>query len=175
MSRPPSPPYNRVKLLNMAMKLTVVVALALAFGGAAMLGQTEQPPVTFKVEINLVEVDAFVTDAQGNPVPGLTAADFEVLEDGKPQKISSFSLVNIPIERGDRPLFASAPIEPDVQTNRLVDGRIYLIVLDDLHTDFTRTPRVKAALRQFIERNFGANDVAAIVYTSGRADASQDF
>jgi VWFA-related protein len=160
----------------MAMKLAVVVAFVLACGGAVALGQqTEQPPVTFKVEINLVEVDAFVTDAQGNPVPGLTAADFEVLEDGKPQKISGFSLVNIPIERGDRPLFASAPIEPDVQTNRLIDGRIYLIVLDDLHTDFTRTPRVKAALRQFIERNFGTNDVAAIVYTSGRMEASQDF
>ena len=158
------------------MKLAIAVVFVLACGGAVALGQqTEQPPVTFKVEINLVEVDAFVTDEQGNPVPGLTAADFEVLEDGKPQKISSFSLVNIPIERADRPLFAPAPIEPDVQTNRLIDGRIYLIVLDDLHTDFTRTPRVKAALRQFIERNFGANDVAAIVYTSGRMEASQDF
>ena len=159
----------------MAKKLRLAVALFVACGGAVALGQSEQPPVTFKVEINLVEVDAFVTDAQGNPVSGLTAADFEVLEGGKPQKISSFSLVNIPIERGDRPLFASAPIEPDVQTNRQVDGRIYLIVLDDLHTDFSRTPRVKAALRQFIERNFGVNDVAAIVYTSGRMEASQDF
>src|SRR5436190_12206896 len=144
----------------MATKFTLAVALVLALGGAVALGQTDQPPVTFKAEVNLVEVDAFVTDAQGNPVPDLTAADFEVLEDGKPQKISSFALVNIPIERGDRPLFASAPIEPDVKTNRLVDGRIYLIVLDDLHVDFSRGPRVKAAVRQFIERNFGANDVA---------------
>lgn len=171
----------------MSMKLRLAIALVLAGSGAVVFGQapappasapqgqTEQPPVTFKVEINLVEVDAFVTDAQGNPVAGLTAEDFEVLEDGKPQKISGFSLVNIPIERAPRPLFAAAPIEPDVQTNRQVDGRIYLIVLDDLHTDLSRTPRVKAALRQFIERNFGANDMAAIVYTSGRAEASQDF
>ena len=68
-----------------------------------------------------------------------------MLEDGKPQKVSTFSLVNIPIERAERPLFAAQPIEPDVQTNDQLDGRIYLIVLDDLHTDFTRTPRVKAA------------------------------
>jgi VWFA-related protein len=153
----------------------VLVALMLAGCGAVALAQSEQPPVTFKVEINLVEVDAFVTDAQGNPVPGLTAADFELVEDGKPQKISAVSLVNIPIERAERPLFAAAPIEPDVKTNRQVDGRIYLIVLDDLHTDFTRSPRVKAALRQFIERNFGTNDVAAIIYTSGRMEAGQDF
>jgi VWFA-related protein len=152
----------------------VVVALMLAGCGAVAMAQ-DQPPVTFKVEINLVEVDAFVTDAQGNPAPGLTAADFELLEDGKPQKITGVSLVNIPVDRAERPLFAAAPIEPDVKTNAQLDGRIYLIVLDDLHTDFSRTPRVKAALRQFIERSFGVNDTAAVVYTSGRADASQDF
>jgi VWFA-related protein len=135
---------------------------------------TDQPPVTFRVEVNYVEVDAFITDAQGTVVTDLTAADFEVLEDGKPQKISSFSLVNIPIERAERPLFAGKPIEPDVQTNEHLEGRIYLLVLDDIHTDFTRTPRVKAAARRFIEQNFGTNDLAAVVYT-GRSDASQDF
>ena len=134
----------------------------------------DQPPVTFRVEVNYVEVDAFVTDAQGNVVTDLTTNDFDVFEDGKPQKISSFSLVNIPIERAERPLFAGKPIEPDVQTNEHLEGRIYLIVLDDVHTDFTRTPRVKAATRRFIEQNFGTNDLAAVVFT-GRTDASQDF
>jgi VWFA-related protein len=134
----------------------------------------DQPPVTFRVEVNYVEVDAFVTDAQGKPVTDLTAADFELLEDGKPQKVSSFSLVNIPIERAERPLFAGKPIEPDVQTNEHLEGRIYLMVLDDVHTDFTRTPRVKASARRFIEQNFGTNDLAAVVYT-GRTDAAQDF
>jgi VWFA-related protein len=134
----------------------------------------DQPPVTFRVEVNYVEVDAFITDAQGKVVTDLTEADFEVLEDGKSQKISSFSLVNIPIERAERPLFAGKPVEPDVQTNEHLEGRIYLLVLDDIHTDFTRTPRVKAAARRFIEQNFGTNDLAAVVYT-GRSDASQDF
>jgi VWFA-related protein len=134
----------------------------------------DQPPVTFRVEVNYVEVDAFVTDADGKPISDLTANDFEVFEDGKPQKVSAFSLVNIPIERAERPLFAGKAIEPDVQTNEHLEGRIYLLVLDDIHTDFTRTPRVKAAARRFIEQNFGINDLAAVVYT-GRADASQDF
>ena len=106
--------------------------------------------------------------------PTSRPSDFDVFEDGKPQKISAFSLVNIPIERAERPLFAGKAIEPDVQTNEHLEGRIYLIVLDDVHTDFTRTPRVKAAARRFIEQNFGTNDLAAVVYT-GRSDASQDF
>jgi hypothetical protein len=117
---------------------------------------------------------SYVTDAQGNPVNDLKADDFEVLEDGKPQKVTSFSLVNIPIERAERPLFATAPVEQDVQTNDHIEGRIYLIVLDDVHTEFTRTPRVKAAMRRFFERSFGTNDLAAIVFT-GRSNGSQDF
>jgi VWFA-related protein len=136
---------------------------------------TAQPPVTFRVEVNYVEVDATVTDADGNAVPDLTAADFEILEDGKPQRINAFSFVNLPVARLDRPLFASAPIEPDVQSNALVDGRLYLIVLDDYQIDATRGPRVTAAVRTFIERHFGANDMAAIVYTSGRPADGQDF
>ena len=135
---------------------------------------TDQPPVTFRVEVDYVEVDALVADAQGNLVSDLRAEDFEVLEDGKPQKVSAFSLVNIPIERAVRPLFATRPIEADVQTNDHVEGRIYLMVLDDVHTDFTRTPRVKAAARRFIEQNFGTNDLAAVVFT-GRGEDAQDF
>lgn len=136
---------------------------------------TEPPPVTFRAEVNYVEVDAFVTDQQGRVVTDLSASDFDILEDGKPQKIATFSLVNIPLERAERPLFAGKPMEPDVQTNQHIDGRIYLIVLDDWHTDASRAPRVKAAARRFIEQNFGTNDIAAVVYTGGRSTDAQDF
>jgi VWFA-related protein len=135
----------------------------------------ETPPPTFRLEVNYVEVDAVVTDAQGNAVTDLTLDDFEVREDGRPQQVTTFSTVNLPIERTQPPLFADAPIEPDVQSNTTAEGRIYTIVLDDLHTRFTNTPRVKQALRSFIENNFGNNDLAAVVYTSGRSSAGQEF
>ena len=54
-------------------------------------------------------------------------------------------------------------------------GRLYVLLLDDINTAPTRTNRVRAAARQFIERNMGANDLAAVVQTSGRTDATQDF
>jgi VWFA-related protein len=157
--------------------------VAAALGSAALWAQQppapaapqgEPPPVVFRVEVDYVEADVYVTDAQNNPVNDLKADDFEVIEDGKPQKVTSFSLVNIPIERAERPLFATQPIEQDVQTNDHTEGRLYLIVLDDLHTNFTNTPRVKAAMRRFFERNFGVNDLAAIVFT-GRSSGAQDF
>ncbi len=84
-----------------------------------------------------------VTNAQGNAVTDLTVDDFEVHEDGRPQKVTAFSIVNLPIERPKRPLFTEALVEPDVQINTAAEGRIYMIVLDDFHTEFTRTPRVK--------------------------------
>ena len=157
------------------------ITLGVSLGGLLRAQQsppqpagTDPPPVVFRVEVDYVEVDALVADATGDIVSGLTADDFEVLEDGKPQKVTAFSFVNIPIERPVRPLFADRPVEADVQTNDHAEGRIYLMVLDDLHTDFTRSPRVKAAARRFIEQNFGVNDLAAVVFT-GRGEDAQDF
>ena len=154
------------------MKVRLLVATLLACAAATAAGAQ----VTFRAEVNYVEVDARVLDQQGKFISDLKGEDFEVLEDGKPQKVSAFSFVNIPVERVQRPLFASRPIEPDVRNNlQGADGRIYLLVLDDLHTQALRSQRTKAAARQFIERFVGANDLAAVIHTGGRTDANQDF
>jgi VWFA-related protein len=136
----------------------------------------EQPPITFKVEVNYVEIDAVVTDAQGNFVSNLTKDDFQVLEQGKPQTVSTFSLVDIPVQKFDPPLYKTKPIEPDVRSNRNeFNGRIFVIVLDDLNVSFQRTERVKRAAKQFIDRYLGANDIAAIVQTGGGKRSAQEF
>ena len=136
----------------------------------------DQPPMTFKVEVNYVEIDASVTDQQGNFVRGLTKDDFEVLEHGKPQSVSIVSLVDIPVEKFDPPLYKTKPVEPDVRSNsKEFNGRMFVLVLDDLNTSFTRTARVKLAAKEFIERYLGANDVAAIVQTGGAKATGQEF
>jgi VWFA-related protein len=117
-----------------------------------------------------------VTDKQGRIVRDLKKEDFQVLEDGKSQAITNFTMVDIPVDRDNRPLFASSPIEPDVRTNeKPFDGRVYVMVIDDMHTRFGRSVRVKTAARQFIERRLGANDLMAVVHTSGSSDANQEF
>ena len=162
-----------------------LTALLVFLAGAA-LDAGQQPPAqppapppqgpTFKVRVDYVEVDVVVTDRQGNLVRDLKKEDFQVLEDGKSQSINTFTMVDIPIERADRPLFAESPIEPDVKTNeKPFDGRVYVMVIDDLHTRFGRSIRVKAAAKQFIERRLGANDLMAIVHTAGSSDANQEF
>ncbi|HVB36999.1 MAG TPA: VWA domain-containing protein, partial [Vicinamibacterales bacterium] len=160
------------------------VALTAAVLVSPVLLAGQQPPAdttlpqapTFKLEVNYVEVDAVVTDAQGHFVRDLTKKDFTVLEDGKPQAISTFSHVDIPIEAAERPLFATGPIEPDVESNaRPFNGRLYVMVLDGLHTKPERAGRVRDVAEQFIRNDMGANDVMAILHIGGAAADSQDF
>jgi VWFA-related protein len=135
-----------------------------------------QPPITFRVEIDYVEVDAVVTDESGNIVKGLTREDFEVFEDGKPQKIDIFSQVDIPVDRPEQFLVNAVPVRPDVRSNvRGFEGRLYVLVLDDYHTAALRSQQVKRAAHLFIDKYFGANDLAAVIHSSGRLDASQEF
>jgi VWFA-related protein len=56
----------------------------------ALLVLRAQEPY-FRVSANLVQVDAVVTDSKGSHVRNLEAADFQIFEDGKPQKITLFA------------------------------------------------------------------------------------
>jgi VWFA-related protein len=169
----------RLRLIGL---LVLLAGVALTAGQApAPSTQPQQPapaqqPPTFKVRVDFVEVDAVVTDKEGRLVRDLKKEDFQVLEDGKSQAITNFTLVDIPVDKDNRPLFAASPIEPDVKTNeKPFDGRVYVMVVDDLHTRFGRTVRVKTAAKQFIERRLGANDLMAVVHTSGSSDSNQEF
>ncbi len=162
----------------------LVLAVLVGLAAVPLPGQSPQPPApnpaqsppTFKVEVNYVEIDARVTDAQGAFVGDLTKADFHVLEEGTAQTITVFSRVDLPVERQDPPLFKGVPIEPDVQSNLgEFNGRVFVLLLDDLQTDFRRSMHVKAAARQFIRRFIGANDLAAVVYTGSGAESGQEF
>ncbi len=136
-----------------------------------------QPRLTFRVDTNFVEVDAVVTDSKGAFVRSLTQDDFELFEDGKKQEIGTFGLVDIPLERDDKPLFRASPVEPDVATNEKdFEGRIYVIVLDANHVPAQDSYMVKKTALEFINRYLGANDVAAVVHAqTNAADFNQEF
>lgn len=63
----------------------------LVVGGAAAAA------AQFTSGVNLVEVYASVTDERGEPVPGLTADDFELRESGERQQISNFAAGDFPL------------------------------------------------------------------------------
>src|SRR5262245_6457026 len=140
--------------------------------GLAQSGQEQAPPV-FRTGVTLVQIDAFVTDAQGNPVTGLTADDFEVLEAGQPRPVATFSAIDIPIGPPVG-LPGDDTTEPDVQTNARPAGRTYLIAFDEVSPD--RTLRARTFVRRFVAEHMGPNDVAAVALTGrGLRTSGQGF
>lgn len=146
----------------------------LLFAPAASAQQAvTPPPEPFRAETEAVEIDVRVVDETGRLVQGLGADDFEVFEDGVRQTLRVVTPIRVPALPRPR---TGISLEADTQSNRVpFDGRVYAIILDDLHIHPLRANRVKAVMRQFVERHFNANDRAAVVATSGRGDAMQEL
>ncbi len=94
MSSSPSDPRGLRVLRGCLTAATIALAT-----GVLLAQQPQQPPPVFRSAIEAVQIDVFVTDTQGNPVSGLTIDDFELVENGEPQPITTFEAVDIPIER----------------------------------------------------------------------------
>jgi VWFA-related protein len=152
-----------------------VVTLGLAVDLVSPLAQQQQqqrPPQqqqqpqqpTFRGGVNLVRVDVIVTDKRGAHVADLTPADFEVFEDGRPQRIDSFRLVRI----ADEP----QPAEPAKEITNFDDeeaelgregSRLIVLLLDDYHVRMEAAMRIRSSLRRFISA-LAPTDLVAVMY-----------
>jgi VWFA-related protein len=97
----------------------------------------------------LVVVDVVVVDEKGNPVTGLKAEDFTVLEDGKPQTIRDFSF-QTPRTVAPAPL----KLAPGVVTNAPQFGdasALNVILLDATNTDFSNRAYAQDLLIKYLE------------------------
>lgn len=142
------------------------VSAAAALGLAAtMLAQGQQAlQPTFRSGVDLIDVDVSVLDKDRRPVRGLTAADFTVLEDGRPRPVVAFTPVDLP----PRDLPAASWVEaiaPDVATNRYPpEGRLIVLMMDRfIATDQRPIARdiAEAAIRQLRQ-----GDLAAVVFAT---------
>ena len=112
-----------------------LVPLLLAF---PLHSQTAAPDsgnavATIKSKVRLVLVDVVVTNGKGDAVTGLQKPDFEILEDGKPQTISTFEE-----HHGAPPTQIKVPpLPPHVYTNFPVTqtaDSVNVLLLDALNT-----------------------------------------
>jgi len=123
-----------------------IVVLALL---SSALQQT-QPP-TFRSGINLVQIDAIVTDRDGEPVADLTVDDFELQDDGKPMPIRSLRLLG----RSSALRGPFAPIrneDDELREASREDVRVFAILLDEYHVARQNELRVVPALRAFVQQ-----------------------
>jgi len=167
----------RSRLLRLV--LAAVVAAPMALGLKAQDAPPQQPPATppappeqpeqtpiFRTDINFVRVDVIVNDREGNPVHNLTQEDFEVTEDGKPQAIQTFKLINVTDNSGigsDPPREVRNVIEEQMEAAR-DDVRLYAIFLDDYHVRLENSMRAREPIAQFVENQLNPADMAGIMY-----------
>ncbi len=162
------------RVLSLVFTSLITTVLSAAGHAQASASSEQQPAATFKTDVNLVEVHAVVTDERGNFVGNLAKEDFEIYESGKLQQPTVFHLVDAPVAAS--PDSIAVAVDPDVrEASQRFEGRLFVIVLDDLHTATLRSVSVKRAARQFIERHLADDDLAAVVHTSGRTDAAQEL
>ncbi|MEI6668008.1 MAG: VWA domain-containing protein [Acidobacteriota bacterium] len=124
------------------------------------------PGQVFRGGVNVVRVDIIVTDRQGNAVTDLTQADFAVLEDGKPQSIDLFRLVNsdgTPAPGADPPRRILSMYDEEAEAAR-DDVRLFVIFLDDYHVRVQNAMRVRDPLIQFVTTQLGPLDMVALMY-----------
>jgi VWFA-related protein len=161
----------------------VPIALAGAVAGTLALSaqspESQDPSQTFRASVDVIEVDVSVTDKNGRPIRDLTQADFTILEDGKPQRIVSFTqfmAADTDPSRSARMSF----VQPDTADNslaeRLGNGRLFAIVMDDMNLpgeDADLVIAARDAARHVVEQ-LGPSDQAAVVYVY-EAGKTQDF
>ena len=76
------------------------VLLLLALAGGAAPAEEQRVVPRFRSGVDLVKVTATVRDAEGRLVGDLTRDDFEVFEDGRPQRITQFDRGRVPVSLG---------------------------------------------------------------------------
>ena len=100
------------------MRTRPFLALAFAALAASLAGQTP----SFRTEANYVRVDVYPT-ASGRIVPDLSQGDFEVLENGVPQKVEQFE--RIEIATSAQPTVRRDPATVDEMRQAATDSRSF--------------------------------------------------
>lgn len=111
------------------------------------------------MEVTVVSLDVFVTDRSGKPVPGLTAEDFVVLENGRVREITNFSEIREIGQPLNIPSISPKPLEriPEQRSRKI----IFFVDNETLHP-FNRN-RVFDQIRGFTGEMLRPGDQAMLV------------
>lgn len=134
---------------NLTSALVLILPLSLLQAAAPEQAQeASQSPNTLRSTTRLVVVDVVATDSKGQPIPGLNAEDFSVLENGVAQKISTFSFQH----PGEVQTVAARPLPPNVVTNapQFKSGALDVILFDSVNGEFASQAYARDQLLKFL-------------------------
>jgi VWFA-related protein len=139
--------------------------------------QKKQEEPLLRIETELVQIDAVVTDKQGKLARDLKRADFELFEDGKKQEIAHFA-IGTAAQPARWLAVVKKPAEkspPDSTPVEIRAGRYVVIAVDDFHLAPENLMIAKRTLQRFINDQMVGGDQVAIATTSGNIGMFQQF
>jgi VWFA-related protein len=153
---------------------TLPICLA-ALSWATLYAQRDQKPPTFTARADLVQTDLIARNARDQFVADLQPGEFEVYEDGVKQEVAWLTLTHGGQVRDlMRPttLPREGLVLPPSRPRSDASGRIFVIVLDDLHLDFGSTGRVRDLMSRMLRNLIHDGDMFGIVST-GKSSISE--
>jgi len=167
--------------------LVLFAVMTPAAAGAQTRGPDKRPQekAVFTVSVDLVQMDVIVTDSDGRHVTDLTAEDFTILQDGHPQEITSFSLVQVQEPAVTRssvykkvPQGADAPSAPpefsrDYRADQI--RRVVALVVDDLGISFEGMHYVRESIKKWVDQEMQPGDLVALIRTGKGVGTLQQF
>ncbi|MGA7614861.1 MAG: VWA domain-containing protein [Thermoanaerobaculia bacterium] len=146
----------------------VASALLMLLEGLPAFAQTDpqqkQPGFSATIDVRVINIDVVVTDKKGNPIKGLKKGDFEVLENGTPQKITNFSEISVPAQPPTK-----KPVEPEVKAAPAVPVQVpenqkrkIIIFVDNLSLNPFNRNRVFDSMEKFVKTAMRPGDEAMV-------------
>jgi VWFA-related protein len=128
----------------------------------AVLAQSQTP--VFRARTDLVQLDVVVVDADGRAIAGLAAADFQILDNGRAQRVATVAEVSH--SKSTANLFPPAVPRDVADNTRSAADRLVVVIMDDLHFQ-GKTEETKAMARRVVEE-IADGAALAFVTTSGQ-------
>ncbi len=173
--------------------MRVAPAVALLAGVAVQAARPspgqQAPQARFRAATELVSVDVVVRDRAGNVVRGLTAADFEIREDGRAQQILTLGfeeIVDGPVPRPDDvPAVLAEPDGSDPSPGPPPEGsdpsgafagrRLMLLLFDVSSMQPEEVQRAVDSAREYVEEAMSSADLVAVATVGSALDVLVDF
>lgn len=150
----------------MRLRAALVTLTLLPIAGPTGAEPQTVPSTAFPTGVEVVSVDVVVLDRDGRPIEGLQAGDFTVIEDGRPQTVTSFEAISL----GESP---QAPGRRErVSTNARAPewaDRWFVVVFDDANLTPRATARAQKAVSDFVRTGLQPGDQVMVAPTSGGA------
>jgi len=128
----------------------------LAVAAAALIALCASAQNTSTINVHVVELPVSVLDSTGNPVRGLTAANFALYDEKKKQPITSFDAIDF---AADAPVSAISPMNPAAR-------RSFVLLFDLGFTSPRSMSRAQDAARRFVTESTGPRDLVAVCTVS---------